>query len=102
MSSPDRTDAQPRCSWLSAAGRGLAAGLAGTTVMTASLKLEQRVRRRSPGPIDYDATDHVVTAAAAVLRHTPVTPTGKSALSLLAQRRDRLRRLETSLRRQAV
>ncbi|PZS27950.1 MAG: hypothetical protein DLM58_17985 [Pseudonocardiales bacterium] len=65
---------------LSAAARGVAAGLAGTTVMTVSLKIEQIARRRSDGPVDYDASDHVVTAAATVLRHNPRTPAGRIAL----------------------
>lgn len=73
--------------------RGFAAGLAGTGAMTATLKLEQLARRRSragaaadPGsdePVDYDASEHVVTAAAAVLRHRPATKAGNEALFLL-------------------
>jgi hypothetical protein len=67
----------------SASARGVAAGLAGTTMMTIGLKLEQVVRRRSRGPVDYDASDHVVTAAAAVLRRRPRTESGRNALFLL-------------------
>jgi hypothetical protein len=69
--------------WASAAARGVACGLAGTTTMTISLKLEQLARRRSPGPVDYDASDHVVTAAAAAVRYQPRTRAGRSALFLL-------------------
>src|SRR5690242_2284165 len=75
--------------------RGFAAGLAGTAAMTATLKLEQRVRdRTSPestvhtggptdDPVDYDASEHVVTAAAAVLRHRPQTQRANRELYLL-------------------
>jgi hypothetical protein len=63
--------------------RGTAAGLAGTTMMTATLALEQRVRRGAPGPVDYDASPHVVTAAAAVLHRQPRTAAGRRALFLL-------------------
>lgn len=66
-----------------AALRGLSAGVVGTTAMTATLKLEQFARRRTPGPVDYDASPHVVTAASAVLRHTPRTAAGRTALFLL-------------------
>ena len=61
--------------------------------MTATLKLEQLARRRSRGgaagdaasdePVDYDASEHVVTAAAAVLRHRPATQGGSEAMFLL-------------------
>lgn len=68
---------------LPASARGVTAGLAGTTVMTVSLKLEQLARRGSRGPVDYDASEHVVTAAATVLRHTPRAGAGRTALFLL-------------------
>lgn len=63
--------------------RGVVAGLAGTTVMTGTLKAEQVARRRSPGPVDYDASPHVVTAAASVLHYRPRTRAGRTALFLL-------------------
>lgn len=75
--------------------RGFGAGLAGTAAMTFTLKLEQLVRDRtcrdatvntggpSDEPVDYDASEHVVTAAAAVLRHRPQTRRGNRALFLL-------------------
>jgi hypothetical protein len=75
--------AASRRSWRSTAARGVAAGLAGTTVMTVSLKIEQAARRHPHGPVDYDASTHVVTAAAAVLRHIPRTRAGRTALFLL-------------------
>lgn len=63
--------------------RGVACGLVGTSVMTATLKLEQRARRRSRGPVDYDASGHVITAASTVLRFEPRSPAGRTALFLL-------------------
>jgi hypothetical protein len=51
---------------------GFVAGLAGTTAMTATLWLEGRLRS-STSLIDYDASPHVVTAAATALRWTPHT-----------------------------
>jgi hypothetical protein len=75
--------------------RGFAVGLAGTSAMTVTLKLEQLARdrcrigtlvdtpRTSDEPVDYDASEHVVTAAAAVLRHRPGTKSGERALFLL-------------------
>ncbi|MGN6609899.1 MAG: hypothetical protein ACTHMS_23170 [Jatrophihabitans sp.] len=67
--------------------RPLAAGVAGTAVMTATLWAEQAARRRlSPGftgVVDYDASPHVVQAAAAVLHRMPRTPAGRQALFLL-------------------
>jgi hypothetical protein len=51
--------------------------------MTGTLALEKWLRRRSPGPVDYDTTGHVVTAASAVLRHRPATRAGRSALFLV-------------------
>lgn len=72
-------------SWLTTAVRGCAAGLVGTTVMTTTLKLEQVLYHRAGigGTVDYDASDHVVTAASAVLRRRPRTEVGEKALFLL-------------------
>lgn len=63
--------------------RSGAAGLVGTTVMTATMRLEHKVRGPGSGPVDYDATDHVVTAASNALRYRPRTPAGRRALFLL-------------------
>jgi len=63
--------------------RGALAGLVGTTVMTATLSAEQRLRRRRAGPVDYDASPHVITAAATVLRWQPRTDRQRHALFLL-------------------
>jgi hypothetical protein len=63
--------------------RGFMAGLAGTAVMSATLKAEQIARRHSPGPVDYDASPHVVTAAAAVLHHNPCTAAGRTGTFVL-------------------
>jgi hypothetical protein len=70
---------------LAPAARGVAAGLVGTSVMTGTLKLEQAVYHRAGigGTVDYDASDHVVTAASAVLRDRPSTDRGDKALFLL-------------------
>jgi hypothetical protein len=66
--------------WNAAAARGVAAGLAGTTVMTVTLKLEQALRRPSPLPVDYDASSHVVTAASTVLGYRPRSRAGRAVL----------------------
>ena len=63
--------------------KGVLAGLAGTTAMTATLGLEKALRRNVRGPVDYDASPHVVTAASAVLRWKPRTGTQRRALFLL-------------------
>src|SRR5579875_2169371 len=63
--------------------RGALAGLAGTTVMTATLTGEQRLRRRAPGPVDYDASPHVIVAASTVLHWQPRTPAQRRALFLV-------------------
>lgn len=63
--------------------RSVAAGLAGTTVMTATMRLEHHLRAPGSGPVDYDATGHVVTAAANVLHYRPRTAAGRHALFLL-------------------
>ena len=65
------------------AARGLVGGLVGTSVMTATLKLEQLLVGDQRGPVDYDASDHVVTAAATVLHRRPKTVAGNKALFLL-------------------
>lgn len=62
---------------------GVAEGVAGTAAMTATLALEKAARRHAAGPVDYDASSHVVTAASAVLHHRPQTPRGRTALFLL-------------------
>jgi hypothetical protein len=53
--------------WLAA----WAGGLAGTAVMTAAIAAETALRPDSDGPVDYDATDHVVLAASKVLGRPP-------------------------------
>lgn len=58
-------------------------GGVGTLVMTATLKVEQLARRHAIGPVDYDASDHVVTAASTVLRYRPRTTAGRTGLFLL-------------------
>lgn len=69
--------------------RGFTAGLAGTTVMSGTLAAEQRLSdraaRRRPdrqraGPVDYDASPHVVTAASTVLHWQPKTDAQRRAL----------------------
>lgn len=59
----------------------LLAGLMGTTAMTASLWAEKKARR-APGPVDYDASSHVVTAAANALRWHPDSTAERRALFL--------------------
>jgi hypothetical protein len=53
--------------WTSA----LAGGVAGTTVMSAALAAETALRPNSDGPVDYDASDHVVIAACRVVGRRP-------------------------------
>ena len=68
------SDARP---WLGA----WAGGLAGTAVMTAALAAESALRRDSDGPVDYDASNHVVIAACKVLRRpVPSSAAGRSAV----------------------
>lgn len=62
---------------------GLAAGLVGTSCMTATMWLEQRLRSSAVGPIDYDASGHVVTAAANALGWRPGTRAQRRALFLI-------------------
>ena len=51
--------------------------------MTETTALERRMRSRSAGPVDYDASGHVVTAAATVLRVRPRSHEQRQALFLL-------------------
>jgi hypothetical protein len=62
---------------------GLLAGLAGTTCMTATLWAEKRLRRNLTRPVDYDASSHVVTAAATVLHWVPSSNRQRRALFAL-------------------
>ena len=62
---------------------GLASGLLGTTAMSITLWAEGRARPHVSGPVDYDASSHVVTAASTVLRWTPATDAQRRALFLL-------------------
>ncbi|MET3808374.1 hypothetical protein ABIB25_005403 [Nakamurella sp. UYEF19] len=64
-------------------GAGLLAGLVGTTFMTATLWAERRLRRNLTRPVDYDASSHVVTAAATVLHWSPATDRQRRGLFLL-------------------
>lgn len=70
--------------------------------MTASLAIRARLRPDAQRPIDYDGSDHVVIAAAKVVRWNPSTPTGRAVLfnvvhwgygSVVALEYERLRRL---------
>jgi hypothetical protein len=61
---------------------GTLAGLVGTTVMTATLAAEKRLRRNAPGIVDYDASPHVVTAASAAMRWQPQGHRQRTALFL--------------------
>ena len=62
---------------------GYLAGTAGTAAMTATTAVQKRVRQRREVPVDYDATEHVVDAAATVVHHHPRTDEGAQALFLL-------------------
>lgn len=55
-------------------------GLAGTTAMTTTIRLERAARPGATGPIDYDASDHVVTAASTLLPRPPRTSTEREAV----------------------
>lgn len=70
--------------------------------MTASLAIQSRLRPGHDGPVDYDASDHVVVAAAKVVRWDPSTDRGRRVLfnlvhwgygSVVALEYERLRRL---------
>lgn len=63
--------------------RSVVAGLVGTTVMTMTMRIEHAVRGPGSGPVDYDATGHVVTAASNALHYRPRTTAGRRALFLL-------------------
>lgn len=63
---------------------GVAAGFVGTATMTVTLWAERRLRTSSSGPVDYDASPHVVTAAAAVIRWQPRTRWQRRLLFLAA------------------
>src|SRR5690349_16443989 len=58
----------------------VAAGLVGTAAMTASLALEGRVRPHRDGPVDYDASGHVVVAAGKVTGWKPRSRAGRRVL----------------------
>ena len=62
---------------------GLVSGVLGTTGMTLTLWAERRARRHLTGPVDYDASSHVITAASTVLRWTPKSESQRHALFLL-------------------
>lgn len=63
--------------WASA----LLGGVGGTTVMTVALAAETALRPDSDGPVDYDASDHVVIAACRALgRRPPRSDRGKWAV----------------------
>ncbi len=65
--------------------RGGLAGLAGTTAMTVTVRIEELLRPGLEGPIDYDAGDAPVIAASKVLRVQPRTPGQRRALWLLVR-----------------
>jgi hypothetical protein len=60
--------------------RGLACGLAGTSAMTLTAALYARARGETDRILDYDASEHVVIAAATVLRVRPRGAPGERAL----------------------
>lgn len=53
------------------AAASIRAGFVGTAAMTLTMWMEKHSRRRLLGPVDYDASTHVVTAASNALRITP-------------------------------
>ena len=59
------------------------AGFVGTTAMTTTMSLERRARRNLSGPVDYDASDHVVTAASNFLHIAPKTDGERKLLFLV-------------------
>lgn len=80
----------------------MSGGAVGTAVMTLSIAVQTRLRPDLDGPIDYDASDHVVIAASKILRWDPATPAGRRLLfnlvhwgygSLVALEYERFRRL---------
>lgn len=62
--------------WLGA----LLGGVAGTTVMSAALAAETALRPNSEGPVDYDASEHVVIAACRVVGRRPPRSVGARRL----------------------
>lgn len=57
-------------------------GLVGTAVMTLALEAETKLRSNADGPIDYDASEHVVIAACALLRRpVPRSPAGRRKIA---------------------
>ena len=62
--------------------RPVVAGLVGTTVMSGSLWLEGRLQPGHEGPVDYDSSAHVVTAAAKVLGLHPHSHAQRQAIFL--------------------
>ena len=69
-------------SWWRPWAEAVLAGLAGTTAMTATTALEERLRRDPGEFVDYDASSHVVTAAATVLGVDEGGPLRRDALFL--------------------
>jgi hypothetical protein len=69
--------------WVDRLARGVAAGFAGTTVMTATYALEHRIRRSVQGPLDYDDGTVPVTAAMRVLGIRELDEGKRRALGLL-------------------
>ena len=57
----------------------VAGGVVGTAAMTASIAVQKRLRPDTE-MLDYDASDHVVVAAAKVVRWDPQTPAGRRVL----------------------
>lgn len=64
------------------AARAVAAGVAGTAVMTATMRLEAALRKTRTLPVNYDASGHVVTAASTVLHHQPSNDRQRTAMYL--------------------
>lgn len=63
---------------------GLVAGFVGTSLMTATLWAERQLRSSHRGPVDYDASPHVITAVAHVLHVQPRSQTQRQWLFALA------------------
>jgi hypothetical protein len=76
---PTVSDSEGGRRWFSA----LLGGVAGTAVMSAALTVETALRPNSQGPVDYDASDHVVIAACrAVGRRPPRSDRAKRRIFL--------------------
>ncbi len=80
----------------------VAGGAVGTAAMTLSLAVQSKIRKESDGPVDYDASDHVVIAASKVVRWNPSSDAGRRVLfnivhwgygSAVALEYERLRRV---------